>query len=249
MDNTANAGLHRAEKHDQRLIEGVLANLALFRGISPQQLAALGAQAWTLSVRRFDTVAERKTRLPGVFAVAYGTLNLALHGADGLQRVLRLVGAGQTFGEAPALLGRPSPYEVRALSDAKLVVVPAGAIFAVIERDPRFARALLVSLAERKMELLAEIESTTMRRGAQRLAHYLTSLVADADRAGAWRVRLPASKTLIASRLDMKKETLSRLLRALADQGVIAMAQRDITILDRVRLVEAADNAAQLAPG
>jgi CRP-like cAMP-binding protein len=238
MDGTINTAPHRGEKRDQRLIEGVIANLALFRELPPVQLATLAAQSWILTMRRFEIVAGRGTCLPGVLAVAYGTLDLSLRGPDNVQRVLRLVGAGQTFGEAAALLGRASPYEARALSEAKLVVVPSAAIFAVVERDPRFARTLLLTLAERKLELLAEFESSTMRRGAQRLAHYLASLAAESDRGPACTVRLPASKTLIASRLDMKKETLSRLLRSLAERGLISMAQREITIHDRGRLAE-----------
>jgi CRP-like cAMP-binding protein len=235
---------NRNEKRDRRFIEGVVSNLALFRDLPPAQLATLAAQSWTLSVPRFHVVAERGARLPGVFAIAYGTINLALRGDDGVQRVLRLASGGQTFGEAAALLGRASPYEARALAESKLVIVPSSAIFAVIERDARFARALLLTLAERKIELLAEIESATMRGGAQRLAHYLESLAADTGRAAACTVRLPASKTLIASRLDMKKETLSRLLRSLGQRGLITMIQREITIHDRGRLAELVENEA-----
>jgi CRP-like cAMP-binding protein len=48
------------------------------------------------------------------------------------------------------------------------------------------------------------------------------------------------SKTVVAARLGVKKETLSRLLRELADDGVIAVAQRNIAILDRARLAQVA---------
>ena len=48
--------------------------------------------------------------------------------------------------------------------------------------------------------------------------------------------RLPVSKTLLAARLDMKKETLSRLLRRLAADGLIKVSGREIAILDRERL-------------
>lgn len=53
-------------------------------------------------------------------------------------------------------------------------------------------------------------------------------------------MRLPASKTLIASRLDMTKETFSRLLRSLSEQGLIRVARDEITLLDRDGLRSAA---------
>ena len=66
------------------------------------------------------------------------------------------------------------------------------------------------------------------------------SLVRPGESAGTWQVSLPASKTVIASRLGFSKETLSRLLRKLVDQGVIESAHRQIAILDPERLAQAA---------
>lgn len=225
---------------DRRLIEGVVSNVGLFRGASPSQHAALAKHCWALEARRYDTIARPGTRLPGAFAVAYGTVKLAFRNGGDQERVLRLVSAGQTFGESTAILGRPCRYEARALAECKLVVIPPIAIFSLIDRDPRIARQIMHTLAERTFDLLAEVESTCMHGGARRLASYLNSLVEPESQPGACTVRLPATKTLIASRLDMKKETLSRLLRSLADQGLIAVARGDITILDRGKLARVA---------
>jgi len=224
------------DARNERLIEGVLRTAKFLRGAAPSQIAALARQCRTLEVRRGDRIVAKGTRLPGVFAVAVGTIKLALRRGPAEERVVRLVQAGQTFGEPSALLGCVAAFEVVATTDAKLVVIPAAALFALIDRDPRCARELVLALAERAVELLAELESSSMRRGAQRLAAYLDSLVQPAECNGHCVVRLPASKTMVASRLGMKKETLSRMLRSFADQGLIEVAQREIRILDRVRL-------------
>ena len=226
----------QSERRDQRLIEGVVANLELFRGASPSQLAAVSSQCWTLLVRKFGAAMERNARPQGLFAVAYGSVKLALRTPNGEQRILRLVSAGQTFGEAAALLGQRNLYEAQAIAECKLVVIPPAVLYGLIDRDPRFARRLLLALAERQRELLTEIESVTCRRGSERLAHYLATLTAQLDRKGACKVQLPVSKTLVAARLGIKKETLSRLLGALAREGLIANAGREIAILDRDRL-------------
>jgi DNA-binding MarR family transcriptional regulator len=56
-------------------------------------------------------------------------------------------------------------------------------------------------------------------------------------------VQLPASKTVIAARLGVTKETLSRLLRQMSDEGLIAMSKRELTLRDRERLAAAARGA------
>ena len=86
-----------------------------------------------------------------------------------------------------------------------------------------------------------------MRTDAPRLAAYLESIAEPTAAPQVWSARLPVSKTALAARLAMKKETLSRLLQRLARRGVIAVAQRDITILDRARLAEASSDRAHSA--
>lgn len=214
----------------RKFVEGVIANHALFRDVAPADVVSLARQAIALDARRGDLVARCGEPVPGLFIAGFGLAKLAL-GQPPHDRVLRLVGAGQAFGAAPALLGRALPYQVVALRDSKFAVVPGPALLALLERNATFARTLAAALAERSIELVAELDAASLKDGAQRLAAYLRGL------AGAERVvRLPVSKTLIAARLGIQKATLSRLLGRFAAQGLIEVAGRDITLLDRERL-------------
>lgn len=229
--------------HSQRLIEGVLSNLKLFKDASPRQIGDMGKHCWIVALRRGDIVAKRGAPIPGMFAIAFGSIKLVLRSQDNEERVLRLVGPGETFGEATALLGRSARYEAMALAESKLLVIPPATIYALIDRDPRLARGMVGSLAERSLTLLDEVETACLRRGAQRLASYLDALVpvnGNGNGNGAHTVRLPVSKTLVAARLGITKETLSRLLRALAERRLIEVSQREISILDREALAEMA---------
>jgi CRP-like cAMP-binding protein len=236
---------------ERKLVHAVLSNTDLFRGIADRHIADLSAQCWRLDAKRSQDIATKDSRLPGVYALAYGTVKLVLrHGPDG-QRVVRLVKAGQTFGEATALLGCPASFEAMAVTACRLVIVPTAAILGLVERDPRAARQAIFTLARRNLELLEEIESSSMRGSAERLVAYLASLDGPGDRHagnGARTVQLPATKTLIASRLDMKKETLSRLLRRLVSQGLIEVAGGSITLLDPERLGQLGWKTRSLTP-
>lgn len=232
--------LPRKPLRDLRFAEGVVSSLSLFSEIAPSERVAVARHCWTVSARRGATLVGRDEPLAGIYALAYGSVKLALRSADNEERVLRLVNAGQTFGEAAALLGRPSRCEAQALVDSRLIVIPSAAIFSLLDRAPGFARNIVKRLAERTFELLAEVETATMQRGSQRLASYLDSLAEPANAAGSCAVQLPVTKTLVAARLGVKKETLSRLFRRFADDGVITVSRRKIAILDRGRLAQTA---------
>jgi len=194
-------------------------------------------------VRRGEVVAHRAVPLPGVFFLSSGTIKLSLRGPDGEERVLRVVSAGDCFGEPTALLGKPCLYDAYALTDVKLVVVPTASIFSLLEQDRRFARSLALALAERSFGILAEYAAATTQRGAQRLAGYLESLARTDGARSSGVVQLPVSKTVVAALLGMKKETLSRLLRQFVTDGLIGVSRREISILDRQRLNAAARQA------
>lgn len=205
--------------------------MPLFRGLPRARLAAVARSARLLLARRGDSVARRGGPLAGLFVVGKGLIAVVLRGSGGAERVVRFVGPGETFGEATALLGRVSVVDAVALADSVVAVIAAPPLRALMARDPALSLRMAALLAERMLMLLGEIEASELRPAAERLAAYLLALTRPVAGA-ALSARLPATKTLVASRLGMKKETLSRLLHDLASRRLIAVSQREIAILD-----------------
>ncbi|HPE72583.1 MAG TPA: Crp/Fnr family transcriptional regulator, partial [Candidatus Competibacter sp.] len=71
----------------------------------------------------------------------------------------------------------------------------------------------------------------SLRSATQRLIGFLLQL-AGAPESGLIELALPASKQVIASRLNLTPETLSRVLHSLSDSGLITVKGRHITITD-----------------
>jgi CRP-like cAMP-binding protein len=212
----------------------MLERLALFEGVHPEAIWELATQASVLRMSRGQRVVRHGERVASLYAVAFGGVKIRLP-QNGGEMVLGLLGPGDTFGKSAVLLGRPSQVDVVALDDTMLVAVRAACVVALIERNLRFSRNLARALAERNHALVGELETSRLR-SAQRLAAYLDSIAQPAAQPGTWSVRLAVSKTLLAARLGIKKETLSRLLREFACGGLIDVAGREITIRDRTAL-------------
>ena len=196
-------------------------------GLSHAHAAALAPHCKTLTARRGELISRQGTPLPGVMLMSVGSVKLSLRSADGDERVLRIAIAGEAFGEPTAMLGKPCLYDAIAITDAKVVIIPASAILSLVARDRRFARFVVLALSERSYTVLSEFSAATTQRGAQRLAGYLESLQRKNG-----TVQLPVSKTVVAALLGMKKETLSRLFRQFTSEGLIGMTRREIAILD-----------------
>lgn len=215
---------------------GSLAECRLFAGVEPAEVARLLRRAQSRELALRETYVRYGSALPGFCFVLRGSVILWL-GRGKSKRVFRVVGPGESFCEAPSLVRAPSPFEVRAQKASVVAAVPAQAIETLVGRDSTFARALVELLAARVMLALGDLDASTVP-AAQRVAAYLRS-VARRGPAGRWQAVLPVSKTVLAARLGMKKETLSRTLRALADDGLIAFSGRSFTIRDPQRLAAA----------
>jgi CRP-like cAMP-binding protein len=218
----------------------ILGNLPIFRHTPAAKVEALGRQSRTQHVPRGGIVARRGEPAPGLMAVVYGLVTLSLKGGEN-EKVLRLVGPGDTFAEAVLFLDKPLPVDATALTDTLVVVVPAPPLLALIGSDGAFALGMLASLSQRLHELVTDFEATTQHGAAERLAAYLDSLAAPGIEPAT--ASLPATKTVVAARLGITKETLSRLLRQLADEGIVRLVRRDVILLDRSRLSAAARGA------
>jgi CRP-like cAMP-binding protein len=223
---------------DQGRIEGILRNLPIFRHTTAEHVTELARSAHALRARRGTTLYARGDTAHGFYAVAYGMVKLFIASSND-ERVLRLVGAGETFGEPVVFMARPYPLSAQTIADSMLVFLPSQAVLGMVDRDSQFARGLLAALSQRVHDFVADLESRS-HTCVQRLALMLDSLAPPGS--GPVRVVLPASKTVLASRLGVTKATLSRAFAHLQSAGLIAVERRAITLRSRDGLLELAQS-------
>jgi CRP-like cAMP-binding protein len=225
---------------DPQLLVGLLSSLPLFHQMARSQLGAIASHSRVQKVRRGAVLCRRDERMTGVVAVGYGIMKLALRRPDGEEKVVRFLNANETFGECAVLLDRPCPVDVVALEDSLIAEIPATPLRRLIEHDRRFANNVVRAMAESYLGLLAEHGASLQQSALQRLAAYLESLARPNGSPDTWIAHLPASKTAVAARLGITKETLSRLLRELANRGLIVVARRQIEVSDLAALAQVA---------
>jgi CRP-like cAMP-binding protein len=119
-----------------------------------------------------------------------------------------------------------------ALEESVVAEIPSAPLLRLLERDLRFSNNFSRAVAGRFLNLLAEHNASIQQNAQQRIAAYLMSIVAENVTRGMWIARLPASKTAVAARIGITKETFSRQLRDLIERELIAVVEREIEVLD-----------------
>ncbi len=215
-----------------------LAVLPLFSDLSPLELsrAAQGCQVRRLA--RGDTIFRVGEPCEEFHVVISGQIKLFAISLAGQEKVIELVGPGQSFAEALMFTGKSYILNAESLTSTLLLVVSKQAIVAEIERDPRFSLKLLGGISRRLHGLVRDIEAGALHTGVQRVIGYLLreNECPDGASAAAITVSLPVTKATIASRLSLTPEYFSKVLRELEDQKLIEIDKRDIRIIDPQRL-------------
>jgi len=228
-------------KQEKIDIPALLSRLPLFQELTPEQVAPIAAGAREKRLGKGEMLFQKGDLPKGFFIIVYGQVKLAFPSASGNEKVVEILGPRQSFGEAVMFMDRPYPIFAEALMDTLLIHVSMQAVFELLGSDPTFARRMLAGMAARLHSLINDVESYSLRSSAQRVIGYLLQHCphgADAECDGELEISLPTSKQIIASRLNLTPETLSRIFHELSEAGLITVQGKIIKAHDMRRLRE-----------
>lgn len=145
------------------------------------------------------------------------------------ETTVSLLGPGHSFIVAAVVLDRVYLKSVRALSPARILMIPAEIVRRYFAEDAAFTRALAVELSLAYRGVVKELKNQKLRSSLERLANWL--IVENAEVGSLGRFELKFDKKVLAARLGMAPEVLSRSFAALAQYGVV-VSGRVISLTD-----------------
>lgn len=170
-----------------------------------------------------------------VYIVLQGWVKLFRISPNGAEAVVGVFTRGRSFGEAVAFRQDVYPVNAEAVTDCRLLQLRAAILLDMMNSRPELCTAMLASTFRHLQSLVNQVEQLKAQTGAQRVAEFLLELCPVEE--GACAVTLPYDKILIAGRLGMKPESLSRAFQRLRDTGVM-VKQNHAAIADVSKLRE-----------
>ncbi len=200
--------------HDREIALGSL----LLQKLPEELQARLLENARALEFDRGATIFLQGEQARAIYIVADGWVKLYRIAPSGVEAVVGVFTKGRSFGEAVAFRNDIYLVSAEAVTNCTLMRIDAADYLRVIRETPEAAIALISATFAHLHSLVEQVEALKARTGAQRVAEFLCELSPCAE--GACEVVLPYDKTLIAGRLGMKPESLSRAFAKLKSEGV-----------------------------
>jgi len=155
--------------------------------------------------------------------VIAGSIRVVKAAPNGRELPLYRVTPGETCIISSACLLGQAPYNARGITEAEttLLVVPTEDFQALLG-EPAFRDFVFQLFSERIADLMQLIEEVAFRKLDQRLAALLLGK----------GQRVHTTHQQLADELGSVREIVSRLLKGLAEQGLVALSREQVEILD-----------------
>ncbi len=192
--------------------------IPLFAKLTDRAVSLLGGVAIVRPVSRGTTLFLQDELADRFFVLLDGWVKLYRLTRDGTEAVVHVIGPAESFAEAAMFADGKFPVCAEAVTDARVMTLTADGFARCLREDDRIAFGMLGSLSVRLRHLVTQIEQLQVQPAPQRVAAFLVRVCPPGE--GPAQFQLPFDKALIARRLGMQPETLSRALAKLRAVGV-----------------------------
>lgn len=218
-----------------KLFQQELRQHYLFRRLPDDAFSRILGQSNLTSLARNEILFEQGDEASRFFLVRNGQIMLFQTSPEGNEKVVDIIGPGQTFAEAVMFMeGNRYPVNARATCNSELFYFENKLFIEQLQKSNELCFALMADMSTRLKGLLTEISELTIYNAKHRLISYLLGHINDLQEQPT--VKLTATKSMIASRLSITPETFSRILSKLKKEGLITIDDETITLVQPDKL-------------
>ena len=206
-------------------LHAALRRVAVFGRLTDEQLHAVARRARTVSLAAGETLFQQGERARAFFLLLDGQVKLYRSSAEGNEVIVDLPDPGTTFAESRLFLEDPRYHlSCAALADSEIAVIDSQGFLAVLRESADTCLLFLRLLSERSERRVEDIDRLALQSSTCRVAGYLLGQLP----AGRDEYVLKIAKGVMASRLAIRAETLSRILKQLSEEGVVSCFGRNL---------------------
>lgn len=207
---------------------------------SPASLASLTSAAGLQRLKRGEHLFWDKQQVDRLYFAVEGSFSLYKQNSLGDKKVIFVYGAGNMLNEV-MLQDLPASISCEAFSDAQALYFPIAEFLRIMSEDFSLSKAVMDSMATKIRRLYRQMKNTGGAvRGDKRIAAKLWKLSQDHGipcESGV-QIDLEMTITYFADMLGAKRETVSRQLRILTDEGLVLQKGNKFVIPNRDKLME-----------
>ena len=218
-----------------------LSKVPLFASLDRKNLITITAQMQHRTYRKGETLVGEGSHPLGFTVIQKGSAKAYRITADGREQILYIFPTHDYFGARFLFTEDAVPYSVEALEDTQVCILSKSQLMQLLAEHPPVALELIEAMAHRMRRLELVVQSMGGRNAEMRIASILLEFVDTYGKSTdkGIEVTLPLSREGLANYSGMARETLSRKLTQMEEEGIISFTDtRQMLVEDREKLME-----------
>ena len=189
--------------------------------------------------KKGETIVHEGDRPLGFTVIREGSAKAYRTTLDGREQILYIFPANDYFGARFLFTEEKVPYSVEALEETRVCILSKEQFSSLLLEHSGVALQIIEAMANRMSRLELVLQSMGGRNAELRIASLLLEFKDSYGKmnAGHLEITLPLSREGLANYLGLARETLSRKMTLLEEEGIIeSVGAKTIRVLDLARL-------------
>jgi CRP-like cAMP-binding protein len=211
----------------------ILQKIPLFANLSAPELARIADVARERTYPKNSVILFEDDPGDALYVVVSGSVKVVLIGEDGREVILSLLKQGDFFGDMALIDDEPRSAHVIAMEDATMFVLRREDFHQCLREAPAIALGVLRTLSRRLREADEKIGGLILLDVNGRVARLLLRM---ADENDGVQIAPKVTHHTIAQMVGSSRETVSRTMRSMVEQGLLDVSRRAISLKNRPAL-------------
>lgn len=222
-----------------RLDRSLIADLPAFEGIAPDDLDRILAYARALRIAKDAAIFEQDFEAESFFVLLDGRVRVVKTTPDGQQVIVRYIVPGELMGIAHAIGRDTYPASAIAVVDCVLLAWPGRLWPEFAAAYPTFGMNTYRTVGARLQDVQTQVVEMATQQVERRVAHALLRLVGQSGRKtdDGILIDFPISRQDIAEMTGTTLHTVSRLLTAWEERGLVKSGRKQVSVTEPHRLM------------
>ena len=211
----------------------------IFSSLSNEEVGKISDLITHKEFKKGELLMHDGERSENIVIVHEGSAKAYKYTTDGREQILYVFSEGDFFGEQNLLTDRTATYSVEALQTVRTCMFSKSQFQTLLYQYPDIAVKIIAELGERMARLENAMQGMGVRNVDNRIGGILLEFAAKygIEEKEGTLIHLPLSREGIANYLGVARETVSRKLGQLENEGIIrSVNNKSILILDREAL-------------
>lgn len=217
----------------------VIKKIPLFADLNEVEIREILKNSQTHNCQKGKTLFSCEEKSLNLYIVLSGVLKIFISDSEGEETVLQIADFGKSLND---IFNANFQSNAQALEDCSLLAIPLLDAREFLAKNLNFSSKILSDISAKNSELLAQLTQLKLTNAKQKVGQFLLGMAFEKSGDKEKNIELKCDKSVIASYLGIKSETLSRTLQKLKNDGEITVKKNQITLLQDNSLCDYCDS-------